>query len=508
MIQMDIKFISGRVHATPWDHHVNEGVVEWPLSPWRILRALIATWHFKAQEIPREAVAELIHTLGSVHPEYRVPNQVGSSHTRHYMPIGSIDKKRDAEKTTLVFDTFLVVDADTPLQVRWPVTLSAGLHDVLATLVARMTYLGRAESWASIELSDEAWTANCSTVPNGDCELVRLLNTYPADTYSAWRSGMMEGWKQGQPKLGKAELAKIEAKLPPTLFDALQLDTADIQKAGWSSPPGARWVDYYRPRTKAPALPKIAFSPEQPAPQLATFAFYSNVLPLFTDAFHVCTTMHKALVSRDGKNAFFSGRDEDGKPLVGHEHVFILPEHEPGKKHLNQVTLYLKDGFDKEAVSALLSLKKLYSTEDEFQEQKLILMALEGADRSRNPLVGTSRVWESYTPFVGTRHAKYRRDGTPKLDGEFVIGSPIHDLKRLLMEQGFCAPLSITEVKSTVLANETLWAKFRIHRRDRRGSRGPHPPAGFRVEFAEPQTGPMIAGFGAHLGLGVFVPVS
>jgi len=40
---IELRFPAGRYHATPWGSHVNEGAVEWPPSPWRLLRALIAT---------------------------------------------------------------------------------------------------------------------------------------------------------------------------------------------------------------------------------------------------------------------------------------------------------------------------------------------------------------------------------------------------------------------------------------------------------------------------------
>ena len=43
MIALSVRFIAGRYHATPWGHHVNEGLIEWPPSPWRILRALLAS---------------------------------------------------------------------------------------------------------------------------------------------------------------------------------------------------------------------------------------------------------------------------------------------------------------------------------------------------------------------------------------------------------------------------------------------------------------------------------
>ena len=37
-------FPFGRYHATPWDRAANDGSVEWPPAPWRILRTLYVVW--------------------------------------------------------------------------------------------------------------------------------------------------------------------------------------------------------------------------------------------------------------------------------------------------------------------------------------------------------------------------------------------------------------------------------------------------------------------------------
>ena len=47
-----IRFPLGRYHATPWDRSVNEGATEWPPSPWRLLRALVATWYTRWPDLP------------------------------------------------------------------------------------------------------------------------------------------------------------------------------------------------------------------------------------------------------------------------------------------------------------------------------------------------------------------------------------------------------------------------------------------------------------------------
>ena len=40
MLAIKFTFTANRYHATQWGRHVNEGVPEWPPSPWRILRGI------------------------------------------------------------------------------------------------------------------------------------------------------------------------------------------------------------------------------------------------------------------------------------------------------------------------------------------------------------------------------------------------------------------------------------------------------------------------------------
>ncbi|MCL6446023.1 MAG: type I-U CRISPR-associated protein Cas5/Cas6, partial [Alicyclobacillus sp.] len=65
MIGLEFRFTAGTYHATPWQRHVNEADVEWPPSPWRVLRALIATWYRKAgySRYPESVLRELIEAL-------------------------------------------------------------------------------------------------------------------------------------------------------------------------------------------------------------------------------------------------------------------------------------------------------------------------------------------------------------------------------------------------------------------------------------------------------------
>src|SRR6516162_8765742 len=107
-ITLKLRFPAGRYHATPWGRHVNEGVPEWPPSPWRILRALIATWRRKCPDLRESAVRRLLEQLLDPPQSHLPPARV--AHPRHYMPLG---KKSPLElpvaPTALVFDTFVAV---------------------------------------------------------------------------------------------------------------------------------------------------------------------------------------------------------------------------------------------------------------------------------------------------------------------------------------------------------------------------------------------------------------
>jgi CRISPR-associated protein Csb2 len=65
MLALAIRFPAGRFHATPWGRHVNEGAAEWPPSPWRLLRALVATWKRKLDADPG-CSREVVEGTGSI----------------------------------------------------------------------------------------------------------------------------------------------------------------------------------------------------------------------------------------------------------------------------------------------------------------------------------------------------------------------------------------------------------------------------------------------------------
>lgn len=527
MLAIEMRFPAGKYHATPWNRQVNEGAVEWPPSPWRILRALISTWYHKLQaEIDEDTIRRIIEKL-SASPLYFLP-KASLGHSRHYMPLYW-------EATTMVIDTFAAIDRESQLIIEWPqIDLSIEERLALSKLLDRIGYLGRAESWIEAGLAeDHLAQANCiplnedSTLPNG-FEGIQTLAAMPPQEYLSWRQKEVEARRsRGLAELGdasklkKKDLEKIEQSLPADLFSALHADTADLKKAGWSQPPGSVWIYYARPRDAFAVMPHTSkFLDHQDKATIARFAVASQVPPRLTDAVSFAERIHIALVSRSDGSTVFTGCDESNRPLTGHKHAFILCESNLGlgkgrRGDVTHVVIHAPMGFELQDRQALDGLSRVWGHGG--HDIQLILLGVgqpedfAGLDESRgeSPMLAKSDRWISRTPFVSTRHPKATKTGVPKLDDDGLqIGSAEHELRRLLKMNSFPEPISVEPVTSTDLAgHETRWLTFRRERNHGNGRKAASGYGyGFRLVFSEPVSGPIALGYGAHFGLGLFVP--
>ena len=255
-LSLAFRFLAGRYHATPFGHHVNEGLIEWPPSPWRILRALISVGYTSGawnDTGPPAAARDLVEKLSAELPCYRLPPAVGA-HSRHYMPIGVLDDETRREKTTLVFDTWVRI-GDRELTVTWKdVCLDRAEASILGDLVQSMNYLGRSESWVAGRVMGEGELvpkANCFPEPRGEapghgCEPVALLAATSVSDFAAWRVEQLDGALASLPlpygrKPSKTLLRKREEAAEPypdDLLDCLQKTTRWWRSHGWSWPPG------------------------------------------------------------------------------------------------------------------------------------------------------------------------------------------------------------------------------------------------------------------------------
>ena len=526
MLNLEINFATGRFHATPWGHHVNEGAVEWPPSPWRLLRAFVAVWHLKLRdEFPDETIlARLIDKLAQSPPLFELPPAT-SSHTRHYVPVN--DGKK--ESRTKIFDTFIHIDR--PLRLCWNIELSDADRTLLNHLCENVVYFGRGESVVEIRLVENVKNFELNARPLTDAdslsenaELVKVLCPLSAGEYQTWRERFENERKQEKEakerKTGKRRKKSGDALLlPENLLKSLRADTGDLQKQGWPLPPGAHFVDYTRPRN---CFASPHFNPIQSGkdPTVARFAVHSAVLPRITRAISLADRVHAALLSlfkalfkESSPPQVFTGRDANGDPLQGHQHCQIFCEANGDHDRITHITLFAKMKFRQKERRTIESIRKVWGHGG--HDVHLVLLGFGNANTFPDCLpLGIGAIWESLTPFVATRHPKTRRNGRLKLDENgWHIGSPEHDLRRLLLEQGFPAPEKIEPLskglKKFVKINQRKIhpIQFQTFRRNGDGRRSIHSPVGFRITFPQTVSGPIAVGYGAHYGLGLFHPL-
>ena len=195
-----IRFPLGRYHANPWDRAVNEGASEWPPSPWRLLRALVATWHTRWPDLPAPVLDGLLDSLADP-PSYYTPATL-PGHTRHYLP--DLDhQKGETGRTDLTLDPFLSVRLNEDLLVRWDADLPDEQRHALAKLAELLPYLGRAES---------------------ACE-ARLLDSAPVPDATWWRAGAAGSHR-----------TRLLAPTRPLSRTVLEASTVDIRKGAGRCP--------------------------------------------------------------------------------------------------------------------------------------------------------------------------------------------------------------------------------------------------------------------------------
>ncbi len=560
MVAILVRFPAGRYHATPPDHHVNEGQVEWPPSPWRLLRALLAAgyntldweagldtpWASRPPALTRDLILKLSASL----PSYWLPEGL-STHSRHYMPLASLDRGR--ERTSLVFDTWARLD-DATLAVIWDLVLTTDESALLAELVARLGYLGRSESWIEARLAtpdDEIPVPNCVAEqdlapPGTGWEQVAVLAPQAPTDYDRWReTAVAAALAPLQPppskRLTKAlreKQAKALMPYPPDLLACLQADTSWLRQYGWSQPPGSRRVFYWRPvDLLEPSSPRPRSASQRVAPvecmllSLATDSGNDHALPPVTRTLPQAEMLHKQLglaVKRfTGYSRVLSGCDVNGKPLTGsHEHAHILPLDLDGDGHIEHILIWARMGLDQDAQKAIRAVRGTY-TKGGVGELKV---ALEAAGRLEDlrrlpdelgrrvgALLGPSegaREWVSWTPFVAPRYLKPR--GKNSLDGqiraELMVRRCATDVGiEPMAHLGHVADIRLLAPGESGSGEQPAAADVELNRLRHfirvRGN-GPAPPVNFgsplRLRFAKPVQGPICLGYGSHFGLGLF----
>lgn len=544
MIAISLTFPAGRYHATPWGRHVNEGALEWPPSPWRLLRTLIAAWKRTVPDATESAVFPLFKSLAAEDPVFALP-PASTGHTRHYMPWF----KKGPDDRTLVFDTFVALHPDEEVTMVWPGAEAGSDRATLAVLLANLNFLGRAESWCAARLLDDAEAAerraavNCHPLVSGAApgeEIVRVLCPHPTEAFENDKFIDSSGKKP-----------KKTVTYDPDWH--LCAETLWLNKQRWSDPPGSRWQRYVRHsecfEIKARAPRRVP--PARPRPQVVRFVIDSTVLPLVTQTLPVAEATRRALIcrlievrGRDRYGASWSrsehragrqpvdrdgaltGKNAAGEPLTGHTHAYFLPTDEDGDGRLDHLTLVAEAGFGPDEMRAMDRLREVrpWGRDNTAHPLRVLLLGY-GALGEYAPMpLREATIWESATPFISPEFAP-RRGATrhvgrdPAATITFLTNMLRLELERLAERRPDLAEVTPAEIDIHPCID--THGVFRLPRADRcylrpiefRRSRdktdddGSRRPAGsFRISFPTPARGPISLGHSAHFGIGLFLP--
>jgi CRISPR-associated protein Csb2 len=531
-VSVALSFPAGRFHATPWGHHVNEGLTEWPPSPWRLLRALVAIWKRKLPHLPVETVEGILTELGKSNPGFSLPPAT-LGHTRHYMPLDSTDES----KRTKVFDAFVSLSPDAEVVFHWADVNLAEKRATLALLLSQLGYFGRAESWCAARLLPEFDSNRINCVPGttgAKQESVRVLTADPA----TWKS-----WSFTDKKIVRPD--------PPW---NLLAETSDLHLERWSDPPGSKWAPYARHAD--------CFAP-RPAPRMASqgdtktdfivaryvldVAEGRRPLPLVTETLPFAEAVRQALgwkyaqairshhqdveLAKDDPRLFspmIHGKDEIGGPALSHNHAFFLPTDEDRDGRIDHVTVYAAGRFSRNDVSALDRLRSLsFGKEGEVRGEsgrrrtthRLLLIGLDKVKPTNVSVFGPqTKVWVSATPYVAFRHVKqsgkkrdYRGFIPPEAMPDFmqqVFGEDWHQRNDL----DFPKPqieFVPDPLKPPPIGLGWRYRSLQFRRaRNHAGNNGYHRPFGvIRLLFSEAVAGPISLGYACHFGMGAFRPL-
>lgn len=467
MVTLALTFPWGRYHATPWGHSPNEGVVEWPPSPWRLCRALYAAWRWHAPDLSEDAVRAALEPLVEP-PRYHLPAH-RAAHTRHYVPDAS-------DERTKLLDPFVALHRDATVYIQWP-SDDGQARQTLERLVPGVRWLGRRESICS----------------------ARVLDEDEAPT---------EGWLEPAEPDEPGPRRTLLAPAPPLDLDALTARPHRVRRQRMLQPPGSVQIDYPDPLAEANARTQTdrirrPGNTAATAPTAACLRLEGSVLSARYAAVGVADLTRRAAMARAGRAADgaeppeLAGKRADGTPLEGHRHAHYLPIDTDGDGLIDRVVVWAPDGLSPEAVEALASIDALrlgqaFAHVHDVHDRRVGLEAI-GSLREIEPapLQGPAVAWRSRTPFAATQHRKRR-----ETLAAFVTTQIALECRRRALPEPAHVELDDQRKDAPHFRRRRL-AETRD--RDRRA-------VNVRLEFAEPVAGPLALGALSHFGLGLFAP--
>lgn len=463
MLTIKIELISNRYHANPWNRAHIEGVVEWPPSPWRLLRAFFSGGF--AAGISKEALQPIVEQLAATLPAFYLPSGA-------YLQTRS--PRKDRSDTVDLFkmgkdicDAYLNFDqSDRAIWVQWPVILSSEELLLLARCIAYCRYLGRREA-------DAIWSV-------ASAEDMPVANAVPKTE-------------------GTVVVAACDGDIEALLKSPYEVQVIEKRSVF----PGLQWVRY-----QVDMLPTAGLTFDPPTYYRAELAISTKGKPKATSMLYWVEKLHYALAKLKTPN--FTGCNQERDYLKTHEHVFIQPQIR--EDTLVGFILQCPAGFAEAEIEHLFfKVKKLYGRKGDELAVRVVNLATD-----RGP---SACVWESETPFFLTRWP-LTRHGKPRLisgttyqkDGpEQQALRALCYLPQFLLDPKSCRyeareqGLALVHKQQIIAVARSQewpfayrWASDRLH-----GQKSINTGHRISLLFPKAVSGPIAIGYSAHFGFGM-----
>ena len=459
-----LEFPWGRYHATPWGRNVNEGVPEWPPAPWRILRALFATWKLRCPHLRAEDVSAALDQLAEA-PTIHVP-AMKPAHLRHYMP-QIAHRSIGNHSTTMTFDSFAVMRPNTPVFIEWEADMTASARDALGQMADSLSYLGRSESI---------------------CDAALVPHVEPQDLVSWQPAGADES----------TDAEVLCARHPLELSDLIQSPDS-VRKGGRLFPAGSRLVPYRRADSADTPTITDGWRPTYAA---VRFAVHPRPRPAISNAVVMGELLRRAALSKHvAPSATLSGKRPTGEPRGGrheHAHYISLPvrERTGASAPVDSLIVWAPGRLDGSEFAALAQIEWLRAgpAASGFPDIAVAVTGFGDIGEVAPELVGPSDTWVSCTPFAPGRHSSKR---TPWRDH---IAAEIE--RELVLYRDYPRPESVTVQNVDV----RRYRRYRLPPKERMNKS--RRAAMAEIRFARPVSGPIALGSLSHFGLGLFLPIN
>lgn len=495
-------FPLGRFHANPWRAFAfDDPHGEWPPSPWRLMRAILARSFQLDRELGTDNSAlreELVHVFSTSEISWRLPicswrgpglQQYQPSEFKK-IPAAAAKPGEVTYNTTKVKDSFWLTPAVAqPVLWFFDGEWQEDVFPHLDECLARMIYFGRAESITLVQRVKDGGDDFLNR-PQANCTL--------RDNRTA---------------------TSVPVLCPTQNVTLVQLcaTTADDPVANATTPPGAIWKYAVRPTVVKTVCPRKP-DKERPPKSMLQFAIGGRVFPpqkywlRITERFRGIVLRQIAIQETGDRSikfhelpsnirekyALLAGKDTDTTPLSGHRHasLFLFPD---STGNPSRLICWRKVPFTAEEQNAfLIAAETPLAWDFGSDEWKLRLVPLpnETPFPPDSSIFDKSRIWQSLTPFVPPRHV-FGRNGKPKSGCEIET-----QVREQLASFGLPPPLGIETI------GEPQWIKVHRTSRCRTGATNDDKRGyALRLTFASPVSGPLCLGHSSHFGLGLFAAV-